>query len=238
MTVKEDLDGLIRLQEIDSRLDEIDWKRREVEQAIAQVRDPLTLLENERDALIEKVSTLRKEIQALELAVEENTGRISRSKEKLPLITTQKEYFALQKEIENMERQKQQDEELQLSKLELFEESQKAKDELVEKCIQEEADFIQNKADEEAEYTQFHEERERLLSQREVVARAVDPVCLSQYNRVMSRKEGPVVVKIIDGNCQGCHMTLPPQLYNNVRKGDTIISCSFCNRILYAEHQV
>jgi len=36
-----------------------------------------------------------------------------------------------------------------------------------------------------------------------------------------------------NGTCQGCNMNIPPQLYNQLQRGDTIELCGTCNRIIY-----
>jgi len=237
MTLQEDLQKLIHLQEIDSSLQEILEKREEVEQAILHVREPLTRLEAARDEQIEDVTKLREEARGLELTTQEFSEKIIKSKEKLSLIKTQEEYFALQKEVEVMERKKEEDEEKLLKNMELLEESQKKKDELVAQCKEEEESFLSNREEMLADSNLFDAKEKELNARREEIIPTIDPRHLGHYNKVFQHKSGPAVVQIIDGNCQGCHMTLPPQLFNDVRKGNSIITCSFCNRILYVENQ-
>lgn len=237
MTLQEDLQKLIRLQEVDSRLHEIREKREEVEQAILHVREPLSRLEAERNEQVDALTKLREEARTLEITTQEFAEKVRKSQEKLPLIKTQEEYFALQKEIEVMERRKGEDEEKLLNNMELSEESQKKKDELVVLCKEEEEAFLKNREEMMSDSNHFNAEEKELDHQREEIVQTIDPRHLGHYNKFAQNKAGPAVVQIINGNCQGCHMTLPPQLFNDVRKGDSIIICSFCNRILYVENQ-
>ncbi|NIN67237.1 MAG: nucleic acid-binding protein, partial [Anaerolineae bacterium] len=39
------------------------------------------------------------------------------------------------------------------------------------------------------------------------------------------------------GTCQGCHMTLPPQVVSEVKQNDCIITCGECDRILYFQEE-
>ncbi|NOY53902.1 MAG: hypothetical protein GXP58_09830 [Deltaproteobacteria bacterium] len=238
MTLQEDLQQLIHLQEVDNRLGEIKEKRAEVKQAILHVREPLTQLETERDRQIEEVTKLREEARGLELATQEFTEKIRKSQEKLSRIKTQEEYFALQKEIEGMERKKKEDEEKLLANMELLESSQNQRDELATQCQEEEANFRKKQEEMLADSTLFDSREKELNARRDEILRTIDRRHLAYYSKIFQHKSGPAVVQIIDGNCQGCHMTLPPQLFNNVRKGTSIITCSFCNRILYVENQV
>jgi predicted nucleic acid-binding Zn-ribbon protein len=235
MTVKATIDGLIHLQRINDRLVEIEGKRKELEGAILNVRDPLTRLETRRDLLITRVSELRAEMHRMELTVQENRDKIHKSQEKLPLITTQKEYFALKKEIEGMEREKDGLEEKLLQDMETFEELQKERDEVVSECEEEEKAFHEKKETMASENSHYDTEYKTLTAEKESICYEIDPEHLENYKKVLIYKGAPAVVQIVAGNCQGCFMNLPPQLYNDVRKGESVITCSFCNRILYVE---
>ncbi len=56
---------------------------------------------------------------------------------------------------------------------------------------------------------------------------------LSRYQRIHKKRAGSTVTPVEDGCCQGCHMNIPPQLFNEIKKCLKIISCPHCNRILY-----
>jgi predicted nucleic acid-binding Zn-ribbon protein len=235
MTVKEEIQGLIDLQKIDHRLHEIEGQRKELLAAILKVRDPLTQLEKKRDDLISQVSELRNQMRQIEVTIQEDSDKAEKSKEKLPLITTQKEYFALQKEIEIMERNKNRLEEELLQKMGTFEELQKEKDETVSMVETEKENFLKKKEEMESANVQFDTEFGELTEKKEKVTREIGPRSLGHYNNVLTYQGTPAVVQIIDGNCQGCHMNLPPQLFNDVRKGESVMTCSYCNRILFAK---
>ncbi len=235
MTIQEEIHELIRLQEIDTKLLEIHEKKTELEEEIQKVREPLSRMENERDDLNQKVEELSKEVRALEQNVPDQEERIRKSREKLPQITTQKEYFAVLKEIETMERDKENLEESLLKKMGTLEELQSERDRLTAQCREEEKTFQEKRDRMIEEHSHYDTETEKLNTEKENISREIDPQYLAHYQKVLNYKGSPAVVKIIDGNCQGCFMTLPPQLFNDVRKGGHIITCSYCNRILYAE---
>ncbi len=235
MAIKEDLNGLVRLQEIDSRLQKIEHKREELNEAIQNVREPLTALEAGKDAVARRLETLQRDTRALEGSIAEYTERIQKSSEKLPLITTQKEYFALQKEIETMNREKERLEETLLTNMGTLEELQEEAANLTQQCSEEEKNFLTKKTKIKRDTVAFDTETEELQEQRKTIAAGIDARYLAHYDKVLLYKGSPAVVQIVDGNCRGCHMTLPPQLYNDVRRGDAVITCSFCHRILYVE---
>src|SRR5260370_957399 len=59
----------------------------------------------------------------------------------------------------------------------------------------------------------------------EKVAENVEAGLLSRYQMIVSRRAGVAVAKATGGNCQGCRMRLPPQLYNESQKHLQIHFC-------------
>ncbi|MGH7834447.1 MAG: zinc ribbon domain-containing protein, partial [Candidatus Binatia bacterium] len=56
---------------------------------------------------------------------------------------------------------------------------------------------------------------------------------IGRYELIFSRRGGTAVVEVLGGICQGCHMNIPPQLYNEIMKAERLHLCPSCNRILY-----
>ena len=54
------------------------------------------------------------------------------------------------------------------------------------------------------------------------------------YNRLAQRsRDGIAVAEVVNGSCSACFMSLRPQMQVEVRRGDQIITCESCTRILY-----
>ena len=54
------------------------------------------------------------------------------------------------------------------------------------------------------------------------------------YDRLAQRsRDGVAVAEVINGSCSACYMSLRPQVQLNVKKGDEIVTCENCSRILY-----
>ena len=54
-----------------------------------------------------------------------------------------------------------------------------------------------------------------------------------RYKLLMSRRAGVAVVEARDGACTGCHMHLPPQMYNSLFVVQEIQTCPHCSRLLF-----
>jgi uncharacterized protein len=68
---------------------------------------------------------------------------------------------------------------------------------------------------------------------RDELAKTVDARLRRQYEMIFGRRRGLVVVEVRDGSCQGCHMRVAPQLYNDLQRNESVILCPSCHRILY-----
>ena len=63
-------------------------------------------------------------------------------------------------------------------------------------------------------------------------AKTLPPAMVKRYERLREQRRGIAVVEARDGSCLGCNMSIPPQLYNNLFRGDELITCPHCHRIL------
>jgi predicted nucleic acid-binding Zn-ribbon protein len=70
-------------------------------------------------------------------------------------------------------------------------------------------------------------------SRREELITGVDNELRRRYEMIFSRRGGVAVVQIQRGTCSGCHMNIPPQLFNQIQRNDQVFVCPNCQRILY-----
>ena len=76
-------------------------------------------------------------------------------------------------------------------------------------------------------------EIERDRSRRDELVGIVDGDLCRRYEMIFSRRGGVAVVPVRGGTCQGCHMHVPPQLYNQLQRNEQLILCPNCQRMLY-----
>lgn len=187
-----------------------------------------TLLTKEREGL----ASTEKFKRELDLSLKMDEGNIAKAKTKLQQVKTGKDYMAAQREIEATRKAMGEREEEILKLLEAIENTKKniAAHEgdvaqLAEHVRAEEATTSKLVAELEAKAVV---EREA----RKIVVVKVKPDVMKRYGSIRMRR-GLAVVPVIGGTCQGCHMTIPPQLYNTLQRGTTIEACPSCHRIVY-----
>jgi len=77
----------------------------------------------------------------------------------------------------------------------------------------------------------------RLRARREDVARKLDAVILARYERIAGRRS-PAVAVVSREICLGCRVDIPPQRYIEILKGEEVITCEYCHRILIHQDQL
>lgn len=74
---------------------------------------------------------------------------------------------------------------------------------------------------------------ERDKARRDELITGVDGELRRRYEMIFSRRGGVAVVQIQRGTCTGCHMNIPPQLFNQIQRNEQVFLCPNCQRMLY-----
>ena len=178
-----------------------------------------------------------KEVQALqrqcERDVEDGLEQIKRSKGRLLNIKSNKEYQAVLKEIEETEKANREREDrilVYMEELEALQERLREKEaELsgVRKIHEEEKAALQK------ELRAAEAELAEQELQKKDMAAAVDVEILKIYNRLRHRLGGYAVAWVENATCSACHMNIPPQMYNELQRMDSLRFCPNCDRVIY-----
>jgi len=236
--MEEKLSLLIQLQEIDGTI----RSRREEKKKLPELLAALERKSEEHKAELGRVrevlETAQKDKRDRDRDLEEGTGKVEKLKARTPDIKTNKEYTALLKEIETAE---QENKAIEDDILKLMEKIDAAAGEIRTA----ESRSSQETAAIEAERKQIEESMARLDGAlaadeqvRADIAARVDTALLSQYQQRYTSLNGKVVVEARGESCSGCFMSIPPQIFVNVKKNTEIITCPNCHRILYINEAI
>jgi predicted nucleic acid-binding Zn-ribbon protein len=89
----------------------------------------------------------------------------------------------------------------------------------------------------EAELDSLTGELEVCVRKSDELKKDIPADILRKYEQIKSVGRGVAVVAVWKEVCDGCHMSIPPQLYNELQKSVTLITCPNCNRIIYWENR-
>ena len=228
-----DIQHLIRLQQLDS---EIEGARRR----IAEIPSVQTALAARLDHATAAVAAVKDRLSAnqadrkkIEAEVASIQTRLSKYKGQLLELKTNKEYQTMLHEIATAEAAIRSHEDVVLERMEDAEN-------LARELKTAEAELKSQQAAIAAECTALDEEAKKLQQRvaeasaaRGTVASQLQPDTLRLFEFVARQRKGQAVAEARDGTCSVCHVRMRPQVYNEVRRGDTLIQCESCQRILY-----
>ena len=227
------LNLLIRLQDIDGAIRARREEKRKLPGMLADLERQNEANKTELDRVREALEAAQKGKRDRDRDLEEGGQKVEKLKSRTPDIKTNKEYTALLKEIETVE---QENKAIEDDILKLMEKIDAAAGEIrtAESRSADEAAAIaaerkqleENIAKVEAELVTIERER------TELAARIEAPL-LAKYQKRSAALAGKVVVEARGESCSGCFMSIPPQLFVNVKKNTEIITCPHCTRILY-----
>lgn len=221
------------------QLQQSDVKVRELETAVAQLPaklDPLRrdlaklqgMLDAERNKLAE-TDAWRKQQQEL---IDRERDALKLAQNKLQASKNSKEFGAASREVEN-KRKSITDREGELKKVSEASSTSTAQLDSRNKDVEGlRTELSNSEAAMADQISALQSQLTEAKATRDAARTQVDKGWLKTYDAV-SQKKGYAVAPVVKGVCQGCHMTLPPQLNNILARMESIETCPRCARIIY-----
>jgi uncharacterized protein len=232
-----DVEGQLRLL---VKLQELELAIKQFEAAIAAKPHELDLLKRALDDARASAVTHRKELETLErqrrqleAAVSEEQSNLQKAQRKLLEVKTNKEYAAMVAEIETFKQKIAAHEDAVLHSMELIELRRQELQELDRRVNTAEQELAEGQRRNALELAVLQETLAGRRQTREEAVQQLERPVTDLYMRLLSGRKGLAVVGIKNSSCQGCFLALPPQLIQEVRRNDRVLTCSHCQRILY-----
>jgi len=229
------LKQLIDLSLIDK---EIDAFEPQIEEANLQY-DALLAAKN---SIVSEISILSQEIkdeqvkkQKNELHLAELSDKLESNSKKSAEIKTEREMKSLQLEEEIAKEQVNFANE-EIARLEKLIDHKKAKiSELEVKATEIEGTLVGVKADVDVKLAKIDEDRKVVFGKKEILVGAMNQKGLSFYQKIRRWAQNTTAVPVRNQACMGCYMAISDKVYSEVIKGEEIITCPHCGRLLYLE---
>ena len=229
--VREQLKALIRLQHIDSRLDQIRQLRGDLPEYIQDLEDERAGLQTRIEKYKEEAAESEAERSRAERSIQESQAAIKRYEEQQLQVRNNREYDALTKEIE-AQRQRIAENEQRIEDLKVRDEANASAIVEAEQRLEDLDELIAAKKDElRVVSDETQQEEDRLGAQTEEAASAVEDRYLNAYQRLRRRlRDGRAVVPLERGAASG--FAVPPQRQVEVRQQNKIVVCEHTGRII------
>lgn len=229
----QDLEGLVELQGLDAEIAEFDAAAAAIPVQIRMMEQQFTQAKAALDAATVEVEKLQKLRRQKERELDEAGGEFKKRQGRLYEIKTNQEYTATLKEVEGLKQKISALEEEILVRLDDIDDAVKIRDQEEAKVRVTQAEFLKNKQQREDELLKLQSRLSILRKARERRSGSVETSLLQLYLRLLKSRDGLAVAQATGRSCEGCHVTLTHQLYNEVRRNEEIRTCEGCGRILY-----
>ena len=230
-----DILDLVIIQKIDTELQEL-------EELLGDLPTKVDELKNEEDSLTKSVNEGKVRSKEIVMQMDKNTlemntikEKIDKYKDQLFLVTNNKQYDALQHEMDHL---KEQLNTIELTTLEISEEKDTLDEETKEGEDNLESltlDLGNRRSSLEALISESSEKKSDLESQRTSKTKNLNQETLSKNDKIFSARNGLVVVAIHSNACGGCGSVLPPQIVSEIKSEKIVFNCDVCNRFLFWE---
>ena len=232
-SVTEKLKKMWTLQMVDSQLDEIQILKGELPMEVADLEDEIAGLDTRIKKLKANLKESEQEITRMQNTAKEADGNIKRYQKQLEEVKNNREYEALQKEIE-------------LAKLDI---------QLSEKKVREAKALLEGKRDSIAVAESRFDAKQRELDAKKVelqgiiekteqeetklrthsekARQGIEERLLKAYDKIRrTYRNGLAVVTVERSSCGGCFNSVPPQMHLEIGLHKRVIACEHCGRIL------
>ncbi|MBU0547642.1 MAG: hypothetical protein KKH57_02645 [Candidatus Omnitrophica bacterium] len=231
--LKAQIIGLVKLQELDSEIYVLRNEKEAKPLEIKTIEDSFEAKKQNLASLEKSSLELQKQRKEKELELAVNLEAVKKLQSQLYSLKTNKEFQIMLQQIADTKADGSLIEEKILIS---FENSDKIKAEIDQenlKLKEEEKIFLEHKKKIELRVKEIDERLNQLQAQRKQITPGVNPKMLTEYERILSNRDGLAIVTVVDNSCAGCHMLVPPQVINLIKMYEHIITCEVCNRIFY-----
>jgi predicted nucleic acid-binding Zn-ribbon protein len=221
------------VQVIDKEIQEIQRVLEQLPEDLKATEAALARLQDQQAAHLQQLEDLKAQRRDTETEMAEMEAGIKKSRQRLMEIKSNIEYKAMLKEIAFKEDQRDQRETRTLELMERMEEENRAIAVKKQEIQEQEAVLNQQRLAVEAETAKLREELAGLQEQCTKLHKGLPPHLLKRYDFIRQRRNGTAIAPVRDGFCMGCNMNILPQQFIDLQKGNEILQCPHCQRILY-----
>jgi predicted nucleic acid-binding Zn-ribbon protein len=236
--MEEQLGLLIQLQELDATIRARSEQKNRLPEALAALERRRAAARDDLDAVKESLQAAQKNKRDRDKDLEVGAQKVEKLKARTSEIKTNKEYQALLKEIETAEQENKTIEDEILVLMEQIDAAVVSITAAEKKARDDEEAIVVEQKEHEAVFVQLEKELKEVERERQETAAHIDPPVLGQYQKLLKSKAGIAIAEARGESCSGCYMSIPPQVFVNVKKNSSIITCPHCGRFLFYKEAV
>ena len=229
----ESLKVILDVQEVDMKLIRLmrlkDERNKELKNINSVKKDLGKQLSNKET----EIKEIRKDIKVCECEIAEAKDRMKKLESQQNSVKKIEEFNALSQELNTVERGRSKVEQKMNDLGDKLVEEETLLERIKESCKSTEENCVVLEEEITQSIASINEEGRQLMVEREALVKDVDKENFVIYERLLRNRKDRVIVPIEDRACSGCHIMLTAQHENLVRKGEKMVFCEYCSRVLY-----
>jgi predicted nucleic acid-binding Zn-ribbon protein len=228
-----DLHLAIRLQELDNRVTELTREISSLPRHIAEIAKKLETHERKLEGDRAALSANQKDRKKMEADIQAQEQKISKLRSQMLDAKTNEQYKAFQNEIEFCETEirRAEDRILELmSESDPLDKNVKAAETALK---QEKSEVDSEKRQAIARTSEDQKSLDQVNHERSQVVARMNPSLYRRYEQIRKTRRGLAVAEAVDGRCNACQMAMRPQFSQELKRGDQVMACESCTRLLY-----
>ncbi len=232
-SVEEKLSSLIKLQKIDSKLDQIQILKGELPMEVSDLEDEIQGLTSRKNRIEEEINGINDFIEQKKSAIKESAELVKKYEKQSEAVKNNREFEAINKEIEMQQLEgKLAEKHIRDANEELAEKARNLEN--ANKQIDSKEVMLNNKkGDLQKIITETEKEENHFNSLAAEARKGMDERLLYSYDRIRnSYRNGLAVVPVDRDACGGCYNSIPPQKQSEIKQRKKVMVCENCGRIL------
>lgn len=243
--MKEIYTTLSQLQVVLAKMFAIEDEIKEIPMALADKEAVLQKTKITYLELHEKSERVKEELKSLRTRLDEAGVKRETCEKMMETITQAREFETLQKEIEEAKNAEQTLRKSLIAKEKFYDELN-TKLTIQEEIMAQQTEEVEEETKvKDSQIAEKQAELDKIVAEKDELAKDFDQNLLFKFERIIRNKGGIGIVPVHGIVCEGCHMTLPAQFVNDVRRStlnedssneeSDIHFCPYCSRVLFYE---
>lgn len=232
MNMREQLARLAELQELDNRIIEIEMNRDKLPEDLDKQDEVLFAKRSQFEAIENQLGSLETELSEKQRLLDLERLKLKNARNKETAIQNIKQYEAFVREVETQEKSGDELESEIKAINARMKELREEQAHLETQIVKLEGEGLSKRKDLETRISALDVQLDKLYDKRDEMAETVREELYLKYEYIAERKDGIAVAIVQHGHCLACNMSISPQMYNQLIRGDSLLACPACQRIL------
>ena len=229
-----DLRNLVALQDTELKIAGLQKELADIPNKIQAFENELRRVQSEHQNKVALMKELSNKRRTLEGQVDLSRAKLSKLKDQLMSVKTNKEYTAMLHEIQAAEEQIRGEEDKILELMEQMENMELELKGAEKEMLKNSAELREQVRRTSESAPSLEAELTRLIDQKRLTEAQIGTDLLSRYRRIAEVRKGVALAEAKDELCSACHVRIRPQMYAELLRTENIHACDSCSRILFS----